>query len=194
MTDDKKYDLLIDIAKLIKKYGADTLLSLYDEVSSLQFDKKLAAILLKAGQVSKQLELHEKPKQEISLGPQRSFRSQLVHLNETQPRKAGFLITFYDNLTAKRSLPTLRDINDFIADNGLQPLKAKSRKNAITQLVKQLLNSKEEDIEKIAGNIPVAGESDDRSLAGWSDIILKKKPKGPEEVKPPKQEDSNNDV
>jgi len=192
MNNDKKYDLLADIAKLIRKYGSDTFFNLYEEVSSSLFKERLAEILLKTGKASEVIGFN-KPKKGIDLASQRSFRSQLFNLKESQPKKAELLIKLYDDLTAKRSLPTLRDIKNFIADNGLQPLNAKSRKNAIVPLLRQFLNLEEPDIEKITSNIPIATENDDRSLAGWSDIILNKKSKNSEERKPPKKDGSNHD-
>lgn len=192
MTTEKKYDLLADIAKLIKKYGADTFFNLAEEVSSSLFKERFAEILLKAGKASEEIGF-KKPKKGIVPGSQRSFRSQLLNLKETQPKKAELILSFHDELTAKRSLPTLRDIKNFITDNGLQPLNAKSRKNAIIPLLRQLLKLDDQYIVKITSNIPIITENDDRSLAGWSDIILKKKPENVEELKPPKQNGSNHD-
>lgn len=192
MTTDKKYDLLADIAKLIKKYGADTFFNLSEEVSSSLFKERFAEILLKAGKASEEIGFN-KPKKGIASGSLRSFRSQLLNLKENQPKKAELILNFYDDLAAKRTLPTLRDIKNFITDNGLQPLNARSRKNAIIPLLKQFLNLDNLDIVKITSNIPIITENDDRSLAGWSDIILKKKPKNSEELKPPEQNGSNHD-
>ena len=187
MTTDKKYDLLVDIAKLVKKYGFETFLNLYEEVSSSLFKERFAEILLKTGKASEEIPF-DKPKKGAALASQRSFRSQLFNLSESQPKKSDLLIKFYDDLTAKRSLPTLRDIKNFIEDNGLQPLNAKSRKNAIVPLVRQFLNLAEPDIEKLTCNIPILTGNDDRSLAGWSEIILKKKFKNPEDREPTKQD------
>lgn len=132
MTNDRKYDLLVEIAKLIKKYGAEIFFNLHEEVSSPLFKERLSEILLKTGRASEEIGFN-KPKKGIAKGSQRSFRSQLFNLKESQPKKAELLIKLYDDLTAKRSLPTLRDIKNFIADNGLQRLNAKSRKNAIVR-------------------------------------------------------------
>ena len=174
MINDKKYDLLLDIAKLVKTYGFEIFFDLSKDLSSPLFKDRLAEILLKTGETAKEIGVN-KPKKKIASASKRSFRSQILSLSESQPKKSKLLIKLYDDLSAKRSLPTLRDIKNFIIDNGLQPLNAKSRKNAIIPFVKQFLDLEESDIEKMIYNVLLAVENDDRSLAGWSDIILKKK-------------------
>lgn len=190
MSDDKKYDLLLDLAKLIKKYGVGPFNDLSADLSSPFFKNNFSELLFKIAKTAEETGFKESKPAKRKQVP-RSFRSRLLKIQEEQPEKGKLLLKLFDDLSLKKFLPTLRDIRNFIADNGLQPLNVKSRKNAIIPFVKQLITLETSDIEKIITDIRPFTESDDRSLGGWSDIILKNKPKNSEEQKPLKQEDSN---
>ena len=174
MSNSKKYDLLIDIARLIKKYGFETFEDLFKDLSSSLFEDNLTKLIFKSAKVSKGVYIKNDKSKESSRSS-RTFRSKLIEMNEKEPGKGQLLLRFHDDLSTNKILPTLRDINNFIVDNDLQPLKAKSRKNAIIPVIKQLIHKEKSDIERILNSIQPVGENDDRSLSGWADIILKRK-------------------
>jgi hypothetical protein len=176
MNKDTKYDLLIDIIKLIKKYGPDTFFSLSEELSVISFNEKIADILHKTGKAAQKAGV-QKPEGIYSTKTKGPYRSQLLLLKETQPKKSELLLKFYDDLVAGHLLPNFQEMKNFVFENGLEPLKAKSRKTAIIPLVKQLIAIEESELENIIRNMPMVLKADDRSLAGWTDIILKKEPR-----------------
>ena len=174
MTNEKEYDLLIDIIKLIKKYGFETFEDLAKELSSPSIQEKLPEILSKTVKSVKKYPIKQ-PRSKKTTDSPRSFRAKLSKLKETEPEKGRILLNFYDDLLSKRCLPNVRDIENFISDAGLRPLTAKARQNAIIPFLKQLVLFEVTEIEKLLINVPPLVKDNDRSLAGWSDIILKKK-------------------
>ena len=102
----------------------------------------------------------------------RSVKAFLQALTEQQPEKGRLLLDFYDNLVTGRYLPRLQDIRDFTADFGLPPVKAASRAKAIDALVRDLGEVPTENLESVLSRARQLEVADDRSLAGWSNIIL----------------------
>ena len=173
MSDNSEFELLRDIAKLLKKYGPDTFERLSEKLSSPDFSERLAALLVttaKTGRTAQITEPHKVERQQT----QRDFRSSLIALEQTDPNRATLLIKFYDGLTGKTYLPTLRDIQAFVSDLGLPPLKATSRDKAIVPLIKVLLPLGLEDLQSRLSAVKPVPTNDDRSLEGWSNIILDK--------------------
>jgi len=192
MSNDKKYDLLLDLAKLIKKYGFAAFNDLSADLSSPSFKNNFSELLFKIAKTAEETGFKKSKPAKRKQVP-RSFRSSLLQIQEEQPEKGKLLLKLFDDLSSKKYLPTLRDIKNFIDDNGLQALNVKSRKNAIIPFVKQFIALETSDIEKIINDIRPFTESDDRSLGGWSDIILKRKPKNYKKQKPLKHVGSNSD-
>jgi hypothetical protein len=169
----KKYDLLLEIVKLVKKYGYETFEDLSKELSSELFKEKIPIMLKEISLLTKEPAIKKsRTKKEGSASG--SFRSQLEKYQVENPQMAYILSNLYDDLLEKKYLPTLASVKNFALDNGLKPLKAKSRRNGIIPLLKQLMELDQNYIKKVLKSIGDYSEKDDRSLAGWSDIILKK--------------------
>lgn len=171
MNNDREFELLVDIAKLVKKYGPETFEALAATISSPRFSQHLADILLSSAKTSRVVQKNSKSKTE-SKPLQRGLRSVLIDLEKAEPEKSALLSHLYDGLLQKLFLPTLKDIKTFVSDIGLQPLEAKSRDKAIGQLVKALLLMPVEELKVKLQGIPTIVTKDDRSLEGWSNIIL----------------------
>ncbi|MDQ3398292.1 MAG: hypothetical protein M3511_11095, partial [Deinococcota bacterium] len=104
----------------------------------------------------------------------RNFRSSIFEIKEDEPEKSELLLKLYDDLLAKTALPSLRDIHEFLADTELPPLKATSRSKAIVPLIKTLMTLQMPDLRAKLSKIESLSTQDDRSLEGWSNIILNK--------------------
>jgi hypothetical protein len=172
MTENNEFALLSDIAKLIKKYGPETFESLAGQMSKPEFTQQMIEILSTTAKVARRAKSDEH--QTGSTRIRKDFRSSLIELNETEPEKGTILIQLYDSLSEKRVLPTLRAMQTFTSDNGLPPLKAKLRDKAIVPFVKSFLPIPIEDVKLLVQQLRPALNNDDRSLAGWSDIIFGK--------------------
>jgi len=163
--------LLYDLLKLLRKHGPDAFEVLSQTIASGQFFRSLERILDETAKAGKQASIARKPGQ-----PKRhaghSVEAFLQGLAEQQPEKGRLLIDFYNSLVAGRYLPRPQDIRDFAADFGLPPVKATSRAKAIDSLVRDLGDVPAEKIEPVLSRARRMGVADNRSLAGWSNIIL----------------------
>lgn len=173
MNDKPELELLIDIAKLLKKYGPETFEILAERLSNPDFSESLVSILAKTAKANKTLTT-SKTSTSTKRSRRRDFRSSLMELGKTDPEKSELLLKFYTKLIAKSVLPTLRDIRSFASDRSPQSIKAMSRDKAIIPLIKILLPKPLDELKDLLSEITPVSELDDRSLEGWSNIILNK--------------------
>lgn len=169
MNNRPELDLLVDLAKLIKKHGPEPFEVLANYVQSTDFAKQLADLLSVSARVARAT------KKERTVSTKRepvdSFRDTLVVLQRTEPRKYELISDFYNALQKKAILPTIRDVKSFILDCGLPEIKVNSRQKAILPLIKRLMLLSTETLS-IKLRIPKTDEKGDRSLEGWASIIL----------------------
>ena len=85
--------------------------------------------------------------------------------------KSKLLVRFYDDLLAKSTLPSLKAIQMFTEESGLNPIEATSRSRAFVPLLEQL---KALSVTELHDKLPMARSADlnDRSLEGWNSLIL----------------------
>lgn len=173
MTDKPELELLVEIAKLLRKYGPQAFEDLSSALSSPEFSRCLASVLSGTARQARSL----RPEgYDASDRKQRSrdFRSSLVSLEEIDPEKSELLVKFYDDLMAQTVLPSLRDIRAFASDAGLPPAKATARNKAMVPLLKTLLHLSTDELRSKLSAVKRVSTTDDRSLEGWSSIILNK--------------------
>lgn len=169
MTDQREFDLLVDLATLLKKYGPESFERLAAAISSPEFTKDLSDVLLGAAATArstKQIKNRTKPKRSGT-----SIEASLEIMRHNDPQKYEIIIKFYHALLARTVLPSLRDIKYFAVDCGLPEIRSHSRQEAIVRLVRSLLSfSLKELNEKLLALRQ--GDRSDRSLQAWSDLIL----------------------
>lgn len=169
MSETSELDLLVEIAKLLRRFGPKTFESLAIELSRGELPAALASILASAAKVAPRSENRSKSPRTPS-----DLRPALVALGESEPEKASLLLDVYDRLTDQSLLPTLRDIRMFAADAGLSVPKKGNRVETITSLIKNLQRLPAAELEAKCSALKSSGERSDRSLEGWSRIILDK--------------------
>lgn len=174
MNEDKKLDLLIDLAKLFKKYGSEPFENLAESISSTEITERLKKLLKGSVSISRSVSTS------LDSGAGRvpkTVREKLEALKNSEPQKYELLTSFHASLLAKVVLPALRDIRDFARDHGLHAITGKGRSDAVSQLIKQLIPLAYEDLrEKLSS--PRLHRDGDRSLEAWSDLILGKSKNG----------------
>lgn len=170
MNDRREIELLIEITKLLKKYGTETFSRLADMLSTPQLNDQIIVTLTKTIDISRTLKAE---KVETKRTP-RDFRSHLVELGSSEPEKFDLLLQFYDNLIGKSILPSLREIKSFVFDTGLPPIKATTRNKAIVPLLKSLSGLSLDELKAKISMVRTVSPQNDRSLEGWSNIILDK--------------------
>lgn len=178
--DEKVRLLLIDIIKLLNKHGPDSFLSLSKTISDGLFLSNLEVILTETAKCGKDSSIVGKKQQTTKY----NIRKQLQELTQKQPEKGQILVDFYKGLTDKKYLRNLRNIREFADELKLPIVKATSRERALGPLMRDLMNLPVSDLKVIFKEInEVDSENNDRSLAGWSKLILRG-PRHPQANKP----------
>jgi len=168
MTTQRELDLLVDIAKLLKKYGPEPFELLAASISSPEMTQHLSVVLTQVAKIARSI---PKTKRESRLKEKPSVPRALTALKNVNLEKYQLLMNFYTGLNAKSVLPTLRDLQEFAIDCGLPEVRAKSRQKAISPFIGSLIKLPNEQlIEKI--QLLKKYDMGDRSLEGWSNIIL----------------------
>lgn len=171
MTNKPEFELLVEITKLLKKYGPETFENLAGNLSTPEFSERLVSILSTTARTARTVRTKE-PESPEQKRATRDFRSSLVILEKTEQEKSALLVKFYDDLMAQTVLPTLREIRAFTSDTGLPPVRATSRDKAIVPFLKTLLPLSLDELKSKLSTIRPVSTKDDRSLEGWSNIIL----------------------
>lgn len=181
MSNRPEFDLLSDIARLLKKYGYETFESLADRLSSEDFLSALLNILDATAKAGRSTEAGAVPIEKRQRAP-KGVREFLIALSDTEPEKSRLLVQFHDSVVARTILPTFREVQFLLSEYGLPAVKVRSRKEAIPALIRNMSALPIEEIRKITMQMPRPAQ-DDRSLEGWSKIILDKdrRQKGQEE-------------
>jgi hypothetical protein len=103
---------------------------------------------------------------------EKSLRSAIIELKAEDDERAALLLSIYDKLEAKKYLSTLSEIRLFCKDNALELISAKSREAAIKQFIKFIMKLPFDDIYRIKNLLDAKAIPEDRTLDGWSSIIL----------------------
>jgi hypothetical protein len=168
MTTQRELDLLVDIAKLLKKYGPEPFELLAASISSPEMTQHLSVVLTQVAKIGRTI-----PKTERKTRPKesQSVPRSLTALKNVDPEKYRLLMNFYTDLVAERVLPTLRNTKEFVIDCGLPEVRATSRQKTISPLIGSLIKLPN---EQLIAKIQSLKKYDmgDRSLEGWSNIIL----------------------
>lgn len=176
MTDTDKFALLRDLAGLVRKHG----LSAFSELAKYLRDPnsldELVSILESvetAGQRARRPQRRSKAKRKSS---KTTIQELLTAISETEPDKAKALSTLYNAVVTKRAFPTLRELRNFATDNGLRRVSARSRDNALVPFFRDLAGRPIDDLRAILTRIRPEDGGKDRTLEGWTNIILGKRP------------------
>lgn len=168
MRTQRELDLLIDLAKLLKKYGPETFDSLAELISSPEMIEKLPHILT---QVAKMARTTSKTKRKTRQKQAPSIPRSLINLESVDPEKYQLLMKAYTDLITKTVLPSLKDIKEFAIECELPEIRAESRQRAISPLISSLIKLPNEEL-KAKIHLLKKYDTGDRSLEGWSNIIL----------------------
>ncbi len=169
MTEERELDLLVDLARLLRKYGPEPFEALASSLSSPEHSKKLADLLASAARVGRTAGIKRptsKARQQLE-----STRRMLESMKEADRTKYSLLFQLYQDLVEGRLLPSLRDIKRFVDDQELPEVRGTSRQRAIAALIRSLSTMTVEEISQKTERLPRLN-LDDQGLKGWSDIIL----------------------
>jgi hypothetical protein len=164
MNKQPELDLLVDLAKLIRKHGPEAFENLTETVSSGEFARQLELILQTGTRAARKIPSQRRPD---------SVREVLGRLKGKDPEKHGLLLQFYDALKEKRVLATLQSVRTFAQAQGLAGLEnVLRREKAVAELVTRLASLPLEQAKEMVATAPEHQIDSERGLAGWADIIM----------------------
>lgn len=175
INDSKTFELLGEIAKLLKKYGKETFLEL---ATILRNPNLLNQVADSLENIVKNPPKKKRAQKRPSATEERvRFREFLVAIGKSEPEKSKILLSLFDSLQNKTILPSLRELIDFISDQGLPVPKAKSRGKVILSFLKKCTELSLNDLQEfnLTMNPRQTREDADRSLEGWGKVILDRK-------------------
>jgi len=171
MSDRRELDLLIELAKLVRKYGPEPFEALGTSLKSGETLKHLETIV--AGMGSAARRVRREGQQYKTRRTASSIPKVPSPIKTGNNEKDEMLTRFRDDLIEGRLLPTVRDIKSFSENQKLAGLAATSRSKSIGPLIKSLAVLPTERIKAILRGVE-RREKGDRDLEGWSNIILQK--------------------
>ena len=170
--DSKTYELLGEIAKLLKKYGKETFL----EVATILRNPHILSLVADSLENIAKIPPKNRGAQRrpTPIEERTRFRESLVAIGKTEPEKSKILLLLFDLLQNKTILPSFRELIDFVGDQGLPLPKTKSRYKVIISLVKICIDFSLTDLQAFTATINLHQPHDntDRSLEDWGKVIL----------------------
>lgn len=165
--------LLLEIAKLWRKYGKKTFSDLSQLLSQDNFSEEVTNLLNGyMNAINKQKKTKHKTTLEKNVD--NTILSEIRAMRNSQPEKAGLLLRLYEQLTNKEILPTMRDIRTYSEFAHFPTSKARSRDKAIQSMYKIFTNMSMNELNWHLNNLPKTVNNYQRSLSQWSNIISRK--------------------
>jgi hypothetical protein len=164
--------LLIDVARLLEKYGQATFKRLADSLDDPEFTATVRRLV---GATANTLPAPRGRARDRASAERRRLIRLAERVSEVGGHTAGapllgFIQAVIDDETR---LPRLKEIRSFAERNGLAAPTSTSRRNALAQVLDQLVSLPGETVEPLAAELYESARVDDRSLEGWSRIIEK---------------------
>jgi hypothetical protein len=170
------FALLADLARLVRKHGPTAFSDLSAILRNPEKVEELTTILEAGASAGRRVTNYKAgaptPRRQV---PALSLPLLFSRMRTTDPQITDLLSKFYEDLLAKRVLPTLRGLREFAHENHLKGAHAESREKAIGPLIRDLSGHPSDQIASILGRVrPAQSVPDDRSLERWADVILDK--------------------
>lgn len=170
--DEKEINLLLDLIKIYKKYGSDAFSRLISALNDKDFLDTFTKVLENTSLMAKEKGIKPKETKKKKL----NIKDELLLLSQTDKQRSEILLFIYDKLIAKAMFTTNKHLVNFASEMGLN-LVAKSRSQNIVSLMKTLMQLPLEKLNELKIKFEVNRNNGDRSLEGWSNIILNKSSK-----------------
>jgi hypothetical protein len=170
--EEQRFELLRELARLLKKFGPAAFSDLAREFRDPAMAANLAEILEGFAEAGKRSE----PRRGGEGGSGgSSLRGFLLKLRERDAEKGTMVTEVYEALLSRRVLPTLGQLREFAKDNGLGPVSATAREKALGPFVRSLAALPTEQVRSMMTRLSEESPRGDRTLEGWTELILKKR-------------------
>lgn len=169
--DSRKFDLLVDLAKLLKKYGKETFIELALVLDDKFFIEKIEQVLKKMPSngkknSSRDAEVVVKKKRETT-------RDALDRLAATDPEKADLLREVFASIQQRTLMPNLRDLRAYLSHRGIEASSTTSRESLARVFFKNSIELSNTGLRELLDSRVLEDAADDRALGAWGKVILK---------------------
>jgi hypothetical protein len=167
-------ELLVDLAKLFRKYGPEPFESLALRIASPESSAHLASLLRQSAGIARREGVNSATKKS---GEVDRF---LARLRESDPEKWGHLQQFAIDILS-RTLPISNsELADAVKDLGERAASRDPRQKLALSLIQLLAKMPIGDIQSYLHRFVERSEKSpdrDRSLSAWADLIMRDAPK-----------------
>jgi len=175
MSDEARLNLLSDLVRLLKKHGPDAFSDLSRHLQDGAAIRDLTSVLDGVAEAGRLAGVRPKGKQ--ANRKQDSIDEAIENWRRTKPDIGERLAALAADLRARVVLTSTRDIVGFVQDNGLGPVTASSRNKGVAMLLERIMDLEPEELVKVLDSRALRQRDTDRSLEGWSKIIMDKERK-----------------
>jgi alanyl-tRNA synthetase len=167
MNKESNKDLLIDLARLVKKHPPEEWESVINWFKDEERREKLLAIIQELAGVSKKI--HDKSRRKRNIP---GIAYLLDEVRQIDPQKAELLRQFWNKLRSREVLPTFSTMRMFAEAAGLPIISAKKREQAVNELMRQFMNLPYDEIQDTLQKALIARSNFGEDYGRWVDLIL----------------------
>lgn len=160
-------DLLIDLARLAKKYPSEEWDSIISWLQDEESRKRLLALIQELTEISKKVKGTPKRGQRAS-----GITRLLDEVREADPQKAELLGEFWRKLQSHEILPTFSTLRMFAEAAGLPIFSAKKREQAVNELIRQFATLPYTNIQNALQKASIAHRDFGEDYERWVSLIL----------------------
>lgn len=158
--------LLLDLGKLLKRYGPEVFKSLAEALADPEWSSRLSIILGTVATTRSQQPPVRKPR------PKRALSDRVgAQLRNADAAHAALLEPIAERWITGESLPRLKDVAEFALTVGIPAPSTRSRGDAIVDVVRALAGMPTDELENVLPALELSAGRSQRSLEGWNRII-----------------------
>lgn len=173
MIGQKELELLIELKKLINKYGDDTFTNL---INHLRDESFLANIEM----LSKKIQSIKMPqkRKKIKTNYSKKIDDLLRDIEKNNKEQSILLKNFLIKLNKKEYFKTIKELSKYLANSGIYQKNIKTWEHGKFILLSHFSKQGTSQIKENINEIEKTVDTNDRSLEGWSNIIFDEPQKG----------------
>lgn len=165
--------LLLELSKLINKFGMKSFSNLVSRLKDPSFISSIEAIDEVAQKLKK-----PKSKKTIKIDYNKKSKNIIDSISKSAPEKYELLKEISSRIDSKQFFRSLKEITAFVDNQDIYKKQVRSRHQGKYIIISHFINLNLSEIEQFLRKLEIMQHPDDRSLDAWSQVILTKPEKG----------------
>lgn len=161
--------LLIELSKLINKYGEKTFYTLAKNLKDPKFLSSIETLSEVASTLKK-----TRKKSGGKTDYNKKIKEKIESFSSSNTEKYRLLKEISLGIDSKNYFKTLKDFANFMNDQGVLDKKIRSRPQGKYLFFSHIINRDQSQIKEILSQVQSTKDLNDRSLDAWSEVILSK--------------------